>query len=59
MLVLSRKKGESIDIGDDIRITVTEVINGKVKIGIDAPRSVNVRRSELPAVEVKEVCRER
>lgn len=50
MLVVSRKTGESIDIGDSIRITITAVINGKVKIGISAPRDVNVRRAELPAI---------
>lgn len=58
MLVLSRKTGESIDIGDSIRITVTSVVNGKVKIGISAPRDVNVRRTELSELS-KEERRER
>ena len=48
MLVLSRKPGESIDIGDSIRITVTAVNKSTVRIGIEAPRSVRVIRTELP-----------
>lgn len=46
MLVLSRKQGESIQIGDDITITVLR-IGTNVRIGIDAPKSVTVLRSEL------------
>jgi carbon storage regulator len=48
MLVLSRKKHESIVIGEDIQITVVEIRGDKVRLGITAPRAVNVRRSELP-----------
>ena len=47
MLVLTRKVGESILIGDEIKITVTKIGNKKVGIGIDAPRSVQVVRTEL------------
>lgn len=47
MLVLSRKAGESILIGDDIRIHIVRTGSDKVRIGIDAPRSVNVVRTEL------------
>lgn len=47
MLVLSRKKNESITIGDDIIITVVESRGGTVRIGIEAPRSVAVDRDEL------------
>lgn len=47
MLVLSRKKGESLMIGGDITITVLEVQSDKVKIGIDAPKEVTVLRKEL------------
>jgi carbon storage regulator len=47
MLVLSRRSGESIVIGDDIVITVVSVQGGRVRLGIQAPRSVGVNRSEL------------
>ncbi|MEG0017812.1 MAG: carbon storage regulator CsrA [Hydrogenoanaerobacterium sp.] len=47
MLVLSRKAGESVYIGDDIKITVVEFIGDKVKIGIEAPKSMTVLREEL------------
>ena len=47
MLVLSRRVGESVVIGDDVTITVLEVRGDVVRIGIDAPRSVAVNRAEL------------
>lgn len=47
MLVLSRKKGESIVIDGDITITITEVKGNSVQIGIEAPREVSIRRAEL------------
>lgn len=47
MLVLSRKIGESIKIADDIRITVTEVKGGRVRLSIEAPDSVRVLRKEI------------
>jgi carbon storage regulator len=47
MLVLSRKKGESIVILDDIIVTVVDLRNGKVRLGIEAPREVAVHRKEL------------
>ncbi|TWU35769.1 hypothetical protein Q31b_52040 [Novipirellula aureliae] len=47
MLVLSRKIGERITIGDDVQITITRIAGGRVTIGIDAPKSVTVRRNEL------------
>ncbi len=48
MLVLSRKPGERIFVGNDITITVTKIDRaGCVRIGIDAPRSVLVIREEL------------
>jgi carbon storage regulator len=49
MLVLSRKLGEKICIGDNICITVVDIDRGKVRLGIDAPRSVPVYRQELLA----------
>lgn len=47
MLVLSRKQGERITIGDNIEIVISEVSGGRVRIGINAPREVSIRRSEL------------
>jgi carbon storage regulator len=47
MLVLSRKINQSIMIGDDIRIVVIGVDRDQVKIGIEAPRTVTVHRSEI------------
>jgi carbon storage regulator len=47
MLVLSRKSGERIKIGDNVWITVVEVKRGVVRLGIEAPRDVSVMRSEL------------
>ena len=47
MLVLSRRVGEKIVIGDDIVVTVVEVHRDSVRLGVDAPRSVPVNRAEL------------
>lgn len=47
MLVLSRRKNETIRIGDDIVVVVVETGNGRVRIGIQAPRDVSVVRGEL------------
>lgn len=47
MLVLSRRIGESIVIGDNVTVTVVDIDRGKIRIGIDAPRDVPVLRSEL------------
>ena len=47
MLVLSRKKRESIVINDDIVVTVVEVRGDKVRLGIQAPREVPVHRKEV------------
>lgn len=48
MLVLTRKNNESIQIADDIVLTVVRVRGGKVKLGIECPRKIPVRRSEVP-----------
>jgi carbon storage regulator len=47
MLVLKRKQGQAIDVGDDVRITLTEVRGAHVKIAISAPKGVRVKRSEV------------
>ena len=47
MLVLSRKKNESIVINDDIEVTVVEIRGDKVRLGIVAPKEVPVHRKEV------------
>ena len=47
MLVLSRKLGEKIYIGDNICITVVDIDRGKIRLGIEAPRNVPIYRHEL------------
>jgi carbon storage regulator len=46
MLILKRKMGEGIDVGDNVRIVLKEINGGHVKIGIEAPTDIRVRRSE-------------
>ena len=47
MLILMRKQGQRIMIGDNITLVVTEVRGDKVKIGIEAPRDIPVYREEV------------
>ena len=47
MLVLSRKLGEKIFIGENICITVVDIDRGKIRLGIEAPRDVPIYRQEL------------
>ena len=47
MIVISRKKGESVVIGDDIILTVIEVRGDKVRLGIEQPKGVAVHRREI------------
>lgn len=47
MLILQRKAGESLYIGDDITITVLSSEDGRVRLAIDAPKSIPILRSEL------------
>jgi carbon storage regulator len=47
MLVLTRKVGEDIIIGDNVRITIVSVHGDKVRVGIEAPRDVTVDRQEI------------
>ena len=53
MLILRRKPGEQLLIGDNIRITVMDVSEGGVRLAIEAPREITILRSELKkAVDV-------
>lgn len=54
MLVLSRKKEESIMVGDNIKLTIIEIRGDKVRIGIEAPRDVTVHREEIYEIVKKE-----
>jgi len=47
MLILTRRAGESIVVGDEVTITVLEMRGGQVKLGIDAPKEVAVHREEI------------
>jgi carbon storage regulator len=47
MLVLTRKKGERVMIGDDIVVTVIDVRGDGVRIGFDAPRGISIQRAEV------------
>lgn len=47
MLILTRKSGQSFQIGDNITVTITEISGDRVKIGIEAPREMRVLREEL------------
>ena len=49
MLVLTRKSGESVAIGDDVIVKVIEIQGGQVRLGIDAPSSTPVHREEVLA----------
>lgn len=51
MLVLTRKAGEAVRIGDDIEIMVVEILGNAIRLGIEAPREVRVLRSELEGTE--------
>ncbi len=47
MLILTRRIGETVMIGDDIAITVLRVKGNQVRLGVDAPKTVSVQRQEI------------
>ncbi len=49
MLVLSRKLGQRFQVGDDVRITIVKIDRNSVRIGIEAPDHVSIRREEISA----------
>ena len=53
MLVLSRKLGQSLKVGDGVRITIVKIDNNSVRLGIDAPQDVSIQRQEI-AFQVSE-----
>ena len=55
MLILTRKKGEAIAIGDHIQVQVLNIKGGQVRIGIDAPRDIHINREEFdPSMMIEE-----
>ena len=47
MLILSRRVGETIMVGDEVEVTVLEINGNQVKIGIEAPKEIAVHREEI------------
>ncbi|MGP1569485.1 MAG: carbon storage regulator [Eubacteriales bacterium] len=47
MLIITRKLGEGISIGDNVELVINEISDGKVKIAIEAPKEVKILRKEL------------
>jgi carbon storage regulator len=47
MLVLTRRRGEAIMVGDDVKVVVLEVNGDQVRLGVEAPRAVSVHREEV------------
>jgi carbon storage regulator len=47
MLVLSRKAGETLFIGDDVKITISRIAGNRVTVGVEAPRHMKIVRGEL------------
>ena len=47
MLILNRKAGESIILNEEIEVTILEIADGKIKLGIEAPKNVTILRKEV------------
>ncbi len=57
MLVLSRKVGEKLVIGDDIVVTINRIVGQRVSVGVEAPPQVRIVRSELAPDEAEDESR--
>lgn len=51
MLVLSRKLGQRFEVGSDIRVTIVKIDRNSIRIGIEAPADVAIRREEIAATD--------
>lgn len=58
MLVLSRKHGEKIRIGNEIEVTILGIRNGQVRIGVHCPREIRVDRQEIAERRTGRECRD-
>jgi len=54
MLILTRKPGESLYIGDDVKVTIVEIKGNQIRVGIEAPRELRIYREEIYAQIVEE-----
>ena len=54
MLVLSRRRDQTLVIGDNVEVTVLEIKGGQVRLGINAPKAVPVHRGEIHTKVIKE-----
>ena len=52
MLILTRKVGQAIIIGEGIEIKILEIVDGQIKLGVTAPKNISVLRKEL--IEIKD-----
>ena len=54
LLVLSRRRDQTLVIGDNVEVTVLEIKGGQVRLGINAPKAVQVHRGEIHAKVIEE-----
>ena len=54
LLVLSRRRDQTLVIGDNVEVTVLEIKGGQVRLGINAPKAVSVHRGEIHAKVIEE-----
>ena len=47
MLILTRKPGESLYIGDDVKVTIVEIKGNQIRVGVDAPSDLRIYREEI------------